>query len=112
MMFAASLPPLLLAFAQSQILLYLTAFFVSVFGQSVKVTNDALVQSKIDDYFRGRVFAVYDVAVNTAMVTGAVLAALILPASGKSFTVPVLISVAYLLTAVRLLRKSRFNFTF
>ena len=112
MMFAASLPPLLLAFAQSQILLYLTAFFVSVFGQSVKVTNDALVQSKIDDYFRGRVFAVYDVAVNIAMVTGAVLAALILPASGKSFTVPVLISVAYLLTAVRLLRKSRFNFTF
>lgn len=111
MMFCASIPPLLLAFTQSQILLYMTAFLVSVFGQSVKVTNDALVQSKIDDYFRGRVFAVYDVAVNTAMVSGGLVAALLLPNSGKSFIVPVLISFTYLATAGWLLRKSRFNFS-
>ncbi|MEI6477250.1 MAG: MFS transporter [Actinomycetes bacterium] len=111
MMTAAAISPLLLAFAQNQILLYLTAFCVSVFGQSVKVTNDALVQSKIDDYYRGRVFAVYDVAVNTAMVTGAVISALLLPASGKSFIVPVLISLAYFMVVGRLLRQSKFNFT-
>ena len=112
MLFAAGTAPLLLVFAQTQVLLLITAFLISLFGQSLKVTNDALVQSKIDDYFRGRVFAVYDVAVNTAMVSGAVLAALILPASGVSVMVPILISCVYFLSAGRLLRQKKFNFTF
>ena len=55
------------------------AFFVGLFGQGMKVTNDALVQSKIDDEYRGRVFAFYDVAVNAGIVTSAVISALILP---------------------------------
>jgi hypothetical protein len=77
----------------------------------MKVTNDALVQSKIDDYHRGRVFAVYDVLVNGAIVLGALCAALILPASGKSALVPTLISLIYFAAAARLLRKARFSAT-
>ncbi|MEK6648252.1 MAG: MFS transporter [Actinomycetota bacterium] len=111
MMIGSAITPLLLAVSQQPTPLYIAAFFTSLFGQSLKVTNDALVQSKIDDYFRGRVFAVYDVLVNGAIVSGAVLAALVLPASGKSLVVPVVISIAYLVTACRLLRTSRFNFT-
>ena len=38
----------------------MTAFFTALCGQSLKVTNDALVQSKIDDIFRGRVIDVTD----------------------------------------------------
>ena len=111
MMIGSAIAPLLLSFSLTPIPLYIASFSTSLFGQSLKVTNDALVQSKIDDYFRGRVFAVYDVLVNGAIVTGAVLAALALPISGKSFAVPLLVSTTYLLTAGRLLRTSRFNFT-
>lgn len=107
-MFASATAPLILAMWQTQIALALTAFFTAFFGQNLKVTNDALVQSKIDDYFRGRVFAVYDVVVNGAIVTGGLIAALLLPQSGVSAVVPLCVSAAYLLVATRLLRSSVF----
>ena len=100
--------PLILASVQTQLTLILTAFLVSFFGQNLKVTNDALVQSKIDDYYRGRVFAVYDVVVNGAIVSGGLIAALLLPTSGLGATVPLCVSAAYLLVGVRLLRGSVF----
>jgi len=111
MIIGSAITPLLLAASLHPIPLYIASFFTSLFGQSLKVTNDALVQSKIDDYFRGRVFAVYDVLVNGAIVLGALLAALALPTSGKSFIVPLLVSTVYLVTATRLLRTSKFSFT-
>ena len=100
--------PVILAVSQTQITLIFTAFLVSFFGQNLKVTNDALVQSKIDDYYRGRVFAVYDVLVNAAIVSGGLIAALLLPQSGLGSTVPLCVSAAYLLVGVRLLRSSVF----
>jgi hypothetical protein len=100
--------PIILATSQTQITLIFTAFLVSFFGQNLKVTNDALVQSKIDDYYRGRVFAVYDVLVNAAIVSGGLIAALLLPQSGLGSTVPLCVSAAYLLVGVRLLRSSVF----
>jgi MFS family permease len=107
---AGSIPFLLLmSVIQNQILLAIAAFFVAAFGQSVKVSNDALVQSKISDIYRGRVFAFYDVAVNGAIVSGAVVAALLLPTSGKSSLLPILISLLYLLTNVTLLKRSSFS---
>jgi MFS family permease len=109
MMFLSVLGPLPLALWNSEITLYLAAFLTSVFGQSFKVTNDALVQSKIDDYYRGRVFAVYDVLVNAAIVSGGVIAALLLSDSGKGWQVPTLVSVIYLLTALHLLRSGKFT---
>lgn len=111
MIIGSAITPLFLAASLHPIPLYIASFFTSLFGQSLKVTNDALVQSKIDDYFRGRVFAVYDVLVNGAIVLGALLAALALPTSGKSFIVPLLVSTVYLVTATRLLRTSKFSFT-
>ena len=111
MMLASGLSPLLLALTHTAAALFIAAFFTSLFGQSLKVTNDALVQSKIDDYFRGRVFAVYDVLVNGAIVSGAVIAAILLDPSGKSVLVPLLISAVYLITGTRMLRPAVFNFT-
>lgn len=94
--------------AQSQWSLILAAFFVGMCGQAVKVTNDALVQSKIEDEYRGRVFAFYDVAVNGAIVGGALIAALILPTSGKSALLPLLICISYAITSGYLLRAVNF----
>jgi len=100
--------PIFLVVSQTEIALALTGFFVALCGQNVKVTNDALVQSKIDDYFRGRVFAVYDVMVNGAIVSGGLIAALMLPTSGVTPWVPALVSTIYLLVALRLLRPKKF----
>ena len=75
----------------------------------MKVTNDALVQSKIADEYRGRVFAFYDVAVNAGIVTSAIIAALILPKNGDSMWLPLLIASAYLLNALFVMKKSTFS---
>ena len=105
----ASAPaPIILAVTQNQITLIITAFLISFFGQNLKVTSDALAQSRIDDYYRGRVFAVYDVVVNAAIVTGGLIAALLLPSSGVSSVVPLCVTVVYALAGVRLLRRSLF----
>jgi MFS family permease len=109
MMLGSAFPPLLLVLTITPISLYLAGFLTSLCGQSLKVTNDALVQSKIDDYYRGRVFAVYDVVVNGAIVSGALLAALVLPTSGKSMLVPSIVSALYFAAYSIFLRPSKFN---
>jgi hypothetical protein len=111
-MFASAFSPIFLAIWQTQIALSVTAFLTAFFGQNIKVTNDALVQSKIDDYYRGRVFAVYDVIVNSAIVSGGLIAALLLPASGVTAKVPLFVMTAYLLVAVVVLRPRKFKATY
>ena len=93
----------------NEFMMIVTAFFVGGFGQSFKITSDALVQSKIADEFRGRIFAFYDVAVNGAIVSGAMIAALTLPPGGASLVLPWLIAISYTITALVLLRKSKFS---
>jgi len=105
---AASISALTLVIERTPFLLALTAFLTALCGQSVKVTNDALVQSKIDDYFRGRVFAVYDVVVNGAIVTFSLFAAKILPLSGDSWLLPLLVSISWALVALIILRPKKF----
>jgi hypothetical protein len=108
-MFASAFSPIFLAVWQTEIALSVTAFLTAFFGQNIKVTNDALVQSKIDDYYRGRVFAVYDVVVNSAIVSGGLIAALLLPTSGVTAKVPLFVMSAYALVAVITLRSSKFK---
>ena len=107
-MFAATLGTLILVVDRNQILLCAAAFTTGLFGQGVKVTNDALVQSKISDEFRGRVFAVYDVVVNGSIVAFAIISALLLPQSGDSWLVPLLIAMTYFAVALILLRPKKF----
>jgi MFS family permease len=109
---ASAVLPIALAFNQNQFFLVATGFFAGMAGQGVKVTNDALVQSKIADQFRGRVFAVYDVIVNAGIVGGAIIAALVLPSDGLSSLLPALIAVAYILFALIFLRGKNFNSDF
>lgn len=90
-------------------LMFVAAFALAFSGQLVKVTSDALVQNKIQDEFRGRVFAFYDVAVNGAIVSGGLLGACLLPKSGESFTLPLVISAIFIWYSVFVLRKSKFS---
>jgi MFS family permease len=109
---ASAILPAALALQQSELAIVATGFFAGLAGQGVKVTNDALVQSKIVDEFRGRVFAVYDVMVNGGIVSGAIIAAIVLPQDGISALLPSLIAVSYILFAVIVLRKKNFNSDF
>jgi hypothetical protein len=111
-MYASAISPVFLAIWQTEVALAVTAFLTAFCGQNIKVTNDALVQSKIDDYYRGRVFAVYDVVVNSAIVSGGLIAALLLPTSGVTAKVPLFVMTAYLLVAVVVLRPSKFKATY
>jgi MFS family permease len=105
---ASASGPLFIIFVRTPITLAIAAIITALFGQSLKVTNDALVQSKIDDIYRGRVFSVYDVVVNGAIVSGAVIAAVLLPDTGDGFLVPLLVAAAYLIAGLRLLRSRVF----
>ena len=103
------IPPLLIyAAGINEISMIASAFLVGLCGQGIKVTNDALVQSKITDEYRGRVFAFYDVAVNAGIVTGAIGAALILPENGVAAFLPITIALFYLFAATVLMRRANF----
>lgn len=80
--------------------LLVAAFFLGVASQGIKICVDTLVQTHVDDAYRGRVFSLYDVIFNVAFVAAASVAALVLPQDGKSYAVVAAIAVGYLLTAL------------
>ena len=103
------IPPLLgYALNINEFSMIASAFLVGLCGQGIKVTNDALVQSKINDEYRGRVFAFYDVAVNAGIIAGAIGAALLLPDSGITWLLPTALALFYLFAAGVLMRKANF----
>jgi hypothetical protein len=60
------------------------AFVLGLTTQGAKIATDTVVQSSVEDGFRGRTFSVYDVLFNVAFVAAAGVAALILPPDGRS----------------------------
>ena len=52
------------------------------------------------DEFKGRVFVLYDMIFNVALVVAAAIGAVILPANGKSVIILVVMAVGYLLVAL------------
>ena len=59
------------------------AVVVGIAATAVKVCADSLAQRDVHDDHRGRVFSLYDVALNVGLMTGITLGALLLPASGQ-----------------------------
>jgi len=74
----------------------LASFAVGLTFAWKKVPVDTLVQEAIPDGYRGRVFAVYDVAYNVSRVVAAFLAIPMLPRLGEAWSVA-LIGAAFLL---------------
>jgi MFS family permease len=87
--------------------LLVSAFFLGVASQGIKICVDTLVQAGIDDAFRGRIFSIYDVIFNVAFVAAAATAAVVLPFSGRSHAVLVLVALGYVATAFFYARASR-----
>ncbi|GGS90833.1 MULTISPECIES: MFS transporter [Streptomyces] len=93
---AVLVPALGLPFATAPLLA--AAFVLGLVTQGSKIATDTLVQSSVDDAYRGRIFSVYDVLFNIAFVGAAGVAALMLPPDGRS--APLVVTVALLYAAV------------
>lgn len=78
--------------------LLVASFFLGLASQGIKICVDTLVQTTIDDAFRGRVFSIYDVIFNVMFVAAAAVAALTLPADGRSYAVLGGVVIGYVLT--------------
>ncbi|MHC0432706.1 MFS transporter [Streptomyces sp. O3] len=103
---AAVLEPALgLSFAPASFLV--AAFVLGVVTQGAKIATDTLVQSSIDDDFRGRVFSLYDVLFNVAFVGAAAVAALMLPPDGRSVPLVLTVAALYAVIATSVARAER-----
>ncbi|MEV4267036.1 MFS transporter [Kribbella sp. NPDC049584] len=75
-------------------------FLTGFCAQGIKISVDTLVQTGVDDVYRGRVFSLYDMIFNVGQVSAAALGAAILPDSGKSYAVLAFIVVGFAVTAL------------
>ncbi len=87
--------------------LLVAAFVLGVSAQGVKICVDTLVQTGVEDAFRGRVFSLYDVVFNVVFVAAAAVGSVIVPTTGKSYGVLAVIAVGSAATAVAYARASR-----
>jgi hypothetical protein len=83
------------------------AFVLGLVTQGAKIATDTIVQSSVEDGFRGRIFSVYDVLFNVSFVGAAAVAALMLPPDGRSVPLVITIAVTYAAVAVTMARFGR-----
>ncbi|MGW8762040.1 MFS transporter [Streptomyces sp. NPDC055815] len=102
---ALLVPALGLPFSPTPFLV--AAFLLGLITQGAKIATDTVVQTTVDDSYRGRVFSLYDVLFNVAFVGAAGVAALMLPPDGRSPLLVVLVAVIYAALAVALHRERR-----
>ncbi|MGW3442129.1 MFS transporter [Streptomyces sp. NPDC001076] len=81
-----------------------SVFVLGLITQGAKIATDTLVQSSVDDAFRGRIFSVYDVLFNVAFVGAAAVAALMLPPDGRSATLVITVALVYATVASVMVR--------
>ncbi|MFJ9540078.1 MFS transporter [Streptomyces sp. NPDC101225] len=103
---AAVLEPALgLPFAVGPMLV--ATFVLGLTTQGAKIATDTVVQSCVEDGFRGRIFSVYDVLFNVAFVGAAAVAALMLPPDGRSVPLVIAVAAVYGAVAVAMARFER-----
>ncbi|MGC5410042.1 MFS transporter, partial [Streptomyces sp. DT225] len=103
---AAVLEPALgLWFAPAPMLV--AAFVLGLVTQGAKIATDTVVQTAVDDAYRGRAFSFYDVLFNVAFVAAAAVAALILPPDGRSAVLVIGVAALYASSALCLAHWSR-----
>jgi len=74
-------------------------FLMYLTRQSVAIASVTILQEGIEDGFRGRVFAFYDMVYNAAYAIGAALFAVFMPSDGKSSVVVAVIAAGFLVAA-------------
>jgi hypothetical protein len=74
-------------------------FFLYLARQGVAICATTILQEDVDDAYRGRVFAFYDMMFNVTYVAGAALSAAFMPADGHSPVIVGLVAAGYAILA-------------
>jgi len=88
------------AYGKSMPALMVAALSLGFANQAAKVAADTLVQREIDDDYLTRVFSIFDIAVNLALVVGIAVVAFTAPASGVAPAVFIGIGILLALNAL------------
>jgi MFS family permease len=83
----------------SQIPFVIIAFALGIVAQGVAICATTIIQETVDDSYRGRVFALYDLLFNVPFVLGAAGAALIMPRNGLSYPLIAIVAGGYVAAA-------------
>jgi MFS family permease len=82
-----------------QIAYLVIGFCLYLAGQGVAICAVTILQEEVDDTYRGRLFAFYDVMFNVTLAAGALVSAAFIPRTGKSSALIGVVAVGYALTA-------------
>jgi MFS family permease len=74
-------------------------FALNLVSQGVAICSTTIIQEQVDDAYRGRVFAFYDMMFNVTFVAGAAISAAFMPTTGKSLSMVIVVATGYLLAA-------------
>jgi MFS family permease len=83
----------------SQIPFVIIAFALGIVAQGVAICATTIIQEAVQDSYRGRVFALYDLLFNVPFVLGAAGAALIMPRNGLSYPLIAIVAAGYVAAA-------------
>jgi len=83
------------------------AVLLAFTSQSAKITVDTIVQQGMPDRLRGRVFALYDMVFNLALVAAAALTAAALPEDGHSPAAVIAVGAGWVVLAAGYVTSSR-----
>jgi hypothetical protein len=95
MMIAAAVATGLLGEMFLQVAYLAIGFCLYLTRQGVAICVTTILQEEIEDVYRGRVFAFYDMMFNAAYVAGAALFAAFMPRSGKSAVIVAVAAVGF-----------------
>jgi hypothetical protein len=74
-------------------------FCLYLAGQGVAICAVTILQEEVDDAYRGRMFAFYDVMFNVTLAAGALISAAFIPRTGKSPALIGVVAAGYAVTA-------------
>jgi MFS family permease len=84
LLLSAALVTAILGETFSQAAFLIIGFWLNLVGQGVAICATTILQEQVDDTYRGRVFAFYDMMFNITFAAGAGLCAAFLPVTGYS----------------------------
>src|SRR5215471_18566759 len=74
-------------------------FALGLVAQGVAICTSTILQQRVDDDFRGRVFSINDMLFNAAFVLGAAVCAPFMPDNGLSYPLLTVVAAGYILAA-------------
>ena len=74
-------------------------FLIYLCSQGIAICVTTVIQEEVEDAYRGRLFAFYDVMFNVSLALGALLSAVFMPLNGRSPAIIGAVAAGYIVTA-------------